>query len=168
MWLRVSIPQESENAIMFEELGIPHEEEEVPVEVLLHVNNLLCIAARVEEENDCWICAADQQALPVMAHFDEVALKIAEMMALAHRSKRKFPHFLQLKGLMPATAEEAELPNPTLYEHHLLINTDQIFHMTAPGVEPPLVSIGFGAPSLHYELTRESAVILHKILGMLD
>lgn len=165
MWLRVFIPQESENALMFEELGIPHEEEE-KVEVLLHVNNLLCIAARVDEEDSCWICAADQQALPVYAHFDDVSAKIAEMSQLAHESGRPFPHFLQLKGLMPATAEEAELPNPPLFEHHLLINLDQIFHMTVPGAQPPLVSVGFGAPSLHYELTEESAAVLHKILGM--
>lgn len=166
MWLRVFIPQESENALMFEELGIPHEEEDEKVEVLLHANNLLCIAARVDEEENCWICAADQQALPVYAHFDDVCQKIAEMTAHAQSSGHPFPNFIKLIGLMPATAEEADLPNPPLFEHHLLINVDQIFHMTVPNATPPLVSIGFGAPSLHYELTTESAEALYKQLGM--
>lgn len=166
MWLKVTIPHESDSSLLFEELGIPHDADDEKTDVLIHINNLLSIASRKGEEEECWVCASDQQALPMYAHIDEVHNRIKEMTSLAHKRKVKFPYFVRLSALMPQNAEEAELPNPELYEHHILLNVDQIFHISSPGSHPCLVSVGFGAPSLHYELTPQSGAYLHQILGM--
>jgi hypothetical protein len=166
MWLRVAIPQESQSSALFEELGIPHDEDAETSDVFIKVTNLLCVASRVGEEEHCWICAADQQALPLMANFDELAQNLQQMMTVFHKARQAFPQFLQLRCLMPASAEEAELPNPPLFEHHILLNVDQVFHLSAPSTNPAMVSVGFGAPSLHYELVPESADLLRRTLGL--
>jgi hypothetical protein len=180
MWLRVSVPEQSDSSALFEELGIPHEEEIEKNEIFLNMKKVLAIATQVGlEDEGCWLCTMGEQALPIMARFDDVLERIEEMQMNALERKIEAPNFACFNSMLPKqvlTEEDEEDPiipalpreqgEEELIEHRVLLNLDEVFHISEKSSLPHMISVGYGEPSLQYELLPESYEKALLLLGL--
>lgn len=178
MWLRVTVPEQSDSSILFEELGIPHEDDIEKNEIFLNMRKILAIATQVGlEEEGCWLCTLGQQALPIMAEFNDVLERVEDMQMNAIEHKVMTPAFATFNCMLPPQVLENDnesdsiipgLPaeDEELVEHKILMNLDEVFHISERNSLPHMISLGYGEPSLQYELLPESYEKALMLLGL--